>query len=255
LFWNWISNGKIAWAANGNVFVFDGDVVSRLTNDDFSVNSGAYLDREMLVWRRTPPPPTVNNGQIFTGKLRPHGAFDALNTTGSIPLAVSFTNRSWEGVRTFLWDFGDGATSTDADPVHTYITSGNYTVMLTVNGPTSSVVERKYHLIRANSNTGLIERTNALPQQATLMQNNPNPFNPTTTIGYFLPKQTHVSLKIYNVLGQEMITLMNEVQEAGNRSIAWDATNNKGQTVGSGVYFYRIQTGDFVQTKKMLLLR
>jgi len=83
-----------------------------------------------------------------------------------------------------------------------------------------------------------------------LFQNFPNPFNPTTTIRYQIPTTELVKLKIYDLLGREMKTLVNEEKTVGNYEIEFDA-----RELTSGIYFYRLQTGDFVQTKKMLLLK
>ena len=83
-----------------------------------------------------------------------------------------------------------------------------------------------------------------------LKQNYPNPFNPSTTIKYSIPQESHVSLRIYDVLGREIVTLVNREQKAGYYEVDWNAVNNS-----SGVYFYKIQAGDFVDTKKMILLR
>lgn len=94
-----------------------------------------------------------------------------------------------------------------------------------------------------------------LPKSLELFQNYPNPFNPTTTIKYQLPKSTEVSLKIYNLLGQLVRILIDEKQMAGNYSIIWDGKNDNGQLVTSGVYMCRIQTQNFVKTKKMILIR
>jgi hypothetical protein len=89
-----------------------------------------------------------------------------------------------------------------------------------------------------------------LPKEYALQQNYPNPFNPSTTIKYDLPKDSRVNLKLFNILGQEVATLVNEEQKGGYKSVEWNASN-----VASGVYLYRLQAGDFVQTKKMLLLK
>ena len=94
-----------------------------------------------------------------------------------------------------------------------------------------------------------------LPKTYQLFQNYPNPFNPTTTVKYQLPKSTEVSLKIYNVLGQLVRTLVDEKQMAGNYSIIWDGKDNNGQLVASGIYMYKIHTQNFVKTKKMILIR
>jgi hypothetical protein len=88
-----------------------------------------------------------------------------------------------------------------------------------------------------------------------LSQNYPNPFNPTTTIDYSLRDRSQVTLKIYNVAGQLIRTLVNDAKTAGAHTISWDGRNNAGQTVSSGVYFYRLQAKEFVQTRKMVLLK
>jgi hypothetical protein len=83
-----------------------------------------------------------------------------------------------------------------------------------------------------------------------LSQNFPNPFNPSTTIRYGLPARTHVHLSVYNPLGQQVATLVQEDQDAGEHEVRFTAA-----TLSSGVYFYRIQAGDFVQTRRLLLLK
>ncbi|MFQ6007665.1 MAG: T9SS type A sorting domain-containing protein [Candidatus Zixiibacteriota bacterium] len=90
----------------------------------------------------------------------------------------------------------------------------------------------------------------ALPKDYALKQNYPNPFNPTTEIAFDLPEPAHVKLTIYNVLGQTVETLMERDMEAGSHTVTWDARKN-----ASGVYFYRITTNNFTDTKKMLLLK
>jgi len=96
---------------------------------------------------------------------------------------------------------------------------------------------------------------NAIPTVFSLDQNYPNPFNPSTTINYALPKESNVKITIYNVLGQPVRTLVNERQAASYQSVVWDGKNDKGMTVSSGTYIYIITAGDFVQTKKMNLLK
>jgi hypothetical protein len=89
-----------------------------------------------------------------------------------------------------------------------------------------------------------------VPIEPKLFPNYPNPFNPSTTIAYDLPKDAHVRLTVYNTLGQEIATLVNEVQRAGHRTITWN-----GAAIASGVYYYRIQAGDFTATKKLMLVK
>jgi len=93
------------------------------------------------------------------------------------------------------------------------------------------------------------------PKHFALLQNYPNPFSPTTTISYEIARPVDVSLKIYNVLGQEVKTLVNEFKPAGKFQAIWDGTDNSGRPAAEGMYFYRIQAGDFVQTKKIILMR
>jgi hypothetical protein len=88
------------------------------------------------------------------------------------------------------------------------------------------------------------------PKEFSLTQNFPNPFNPSTTIRYGLPNRSHVTLSVFNTLGQSVSTLVNGEQEAGYHEVKFD-----GSGLSSGVYFYRIGTGSFVQTRKFLLLK
>ncbi|MFQ3598401.1 MAG: T9SS type A sorting domain-containing protein [Chloroherpetonaceae bacterium] len=95
-----------------------------------------------------------------------------------------------------------------------------------------------------------VQKTSNNAKSYTLAQNYPNPFNPTTTIQYALPNAGNVSLKIYDVLGREVANLVNGRQAAGEYTVQFNAAN-----LASGIYFYRLQAGDFVQTKKMMLVK
>ena len=95
----------------------------------------------------------------------------------------------------------------------------------------------------------------ALPAEFMLQQNYPNPFNPTTQIHYELPKAGHVMLSIYNSLGQEMRRLVDREQPAGYHLVTWNGRDQNGKPAPSGVYHYRLQVGDFVSTKKMIMAK
>ncbi|KAA3597875.1 MAG: T9SS C-terminal target domain-containing protein [Calditrichaeota bacterium] len=88
-----------------------------------------------------------------------------------------------------------------------------------------------------------------------LKQNYPNPFNPSTTISYNLAKDSKVSLKIYNEIGEFVKELTNGFRYEGSHNVIWDGTNNNGKSVSSGIYFYKISAGTFTQTNKMILLK
>ena len=93
------------------------------------------------------------------------------------------------------------------------------------------------------------------PKVFAIHQNYPNPFNPVTTLRYDLPEDGLVDITIYDMLGNVVSNLINTNQSSGYKSIQWDATNNQGEPVSAGVYLYKIQAGDFVDTKKMILLK
>ena len=94
------------------------------------------------------------------------------------------------------------------------------------------------------------DNTTTLPLVYDLSQNYPNPFNPTTSIKFQIPTKSYVTLKVFGVLGNEVKTLLNEEKEAGNYNVKLNA-----EDLSSGVYFYRLEAGDFVQTRKMILLK
>jgi hypothetical protein len=91
---------------------------------------------------------------------------------------------------------------------------------------------------------------NIIPGEYSLEQNYPNPFNPVTMINFSIPNEDLVTLKIYNTIGEEIETLINEMKQAGNYNVSFNASS-----LPSGIYFYRLQAGDFLETKKMILLR
>ena len=88
------------------------------------------------------------------------------------------------------------------------------------------------------------------PNQFRLFNNYPNPFNPSTTISYSIPEINFVTLKVYDVLGNEIANLVNEEKAAGTYAVEFNATN-----LSSGIYFYELQAGSFVETKKMVLMK
>jgi len=100
------------------------------------------------------------------------------------------------------------------------------------------------------STTGVKKSDNLVPMKYSLEQNYPNPFNPSTVIKYSIPKAQVVTLKIFNVLGQEVATLINKQQIAGNYEVSFNASK-----LSSGVYIYQLNAGSFSYSKKMMLLK
>ena len=105
---------------------------------------------------------------------------------------------------------------------------------------------------RGTISPGLFE---VLPKKVDLIKTSPNPFNPVTNISYRLLETGHISINIYDMLGNKVRTLVSQTQNAGTKSYQWNATNDLGQSVSAGMYIYTIQAGDFIQTKKMILLK
>lgn len=114
------------------------------------------------------------------------------------------------------------------------------------------------YLIRAYISFGTSDNKEVielLPSAYSLEQNYPNPFNPSTIISYQIPNQSRVQIRIFDVLGREIRSLIDEEKSTGKYNIAWDGRDNYGKLVSSGNYFYTITAGDFVQTKKMVLMK
>ena len=101
----------------------------------------------------------------------------------------------------------------------------------------------------------LEDRSEAVPDQLALQQNYPNPFNSGTVIEFALPRAHEVDLRLYNLAGQEVLQLATGAREAGLYSLLWDGTDAQGQLLASGVYLYRLETGDRTLTRSLLLLR
>mgnify|MGYP001476556554 CR=1 FL=1 len=95
----------------------------------------------------------------------------------------------------------------------------------------------------------------AIPDEYAIHQNYPNPFNPVTTLRYDLPEQAFVNIQIYDMLGRKVRTIVNEQQNPGYKSILWNAKDDYGTAVSAGLYIYQVHAGNFIQTKKMILVK
>jgi hypothetical protein len=102
--------------------------------------------------------------------------------------------------------------------------------------------------------TGVVDNS-VQPKQFELGNNYPNPFNPTTTLSYAVPRESNVSLVIYNVLGQKVRTLVSDFKNAGRYSVVWNGLDDNGKAVSSGIYLYSLVSGDVKLVKKMIMLK
>jgi hypothetical protein len=133
--------------------------------------------------------------------------------------------------------------------VSAYVNSGTGNLRIEVGNVENTSDTISYDLTASAAEATGIEQTNKLDKFG-LFQNYPNPFNPTTTIVYNIPQRSNVSLKVYDLTGREIATLVQEVQEAGSHSVNFNA-----EKLSSGVYFYKITAGKFISVKKMILMK
>jgi len=128
-------------------------------------------------------------------------------------------------------------------------------LLITENGEEYILTGTNEIVLNQGTTTMTLTKRAIIPQVYTLHQNYPNPFNPITTLRYDLPLDAFVTLSIYDMLGREVTQLVNTTQKAGFKSIQWNATDMHGKPVSAGVYLYQIRAGEFVKTKKMVLLK
>ncbi len=137
------------------------------------------------------------------------------------------------------------------------LTPGSYVTQIRIGSKFNPDVQQfdKTIIVTISTPTSVTPAHGDLPIEFSLKQNYPNPFNASTLIRFDLPSNANAVLKIYNIRGQEIKTLVNGEQMAGRQSVRWDGKNAAGQPVSSGVYIYRIEAGRFSQTQKLILLQ
>jgi hypothetical protein len=128
-----------------------------------------------------------------------------------------------------------------------------YFKILTIQSP--SWVSWKEIKIYKQDPTSVNEEDVLIPHIAELMQNYPNPFNPITSIEYFIPNETDVSIIVYNLMGEEIATLVNTKKDVGFHKLTWDGRDRNRRAVASGVYIYRMKTKDYIKSRKLILLK
>ncbi len=120
----------------------------------------------------------------------------------------------------------------------------------------SGMESSEYYLTKFNNQTiSGLEPIESIHTGYSLSQNYPNPFNPETTISYSIPKSEHVTLKVFDLLGQEVATLVDEYKSAGTYNVVFSVKTRHGASLQSGIYFYRLQCGSYNETKKLILMK
>jgi serine protease len=212
---------------------------------------------------------TRSLGYAFSGKPGGHREYLGIRALDSAASFRSMINSyTLDLSRAGKWDWlSNGFLSTDAGPadIHQAISSGPYTlgpgatrvVAFALVAGDSSLANIQQNADAAKARwqkmaipVGIENDNAASPVTYQLAQNYPNPFNPSTTLQFQVPQKSFVSLKVFDLLGRQLATLVNEERQSGIYRVTWDASK-----LPSGVYFYRLRAGDFVETKKMVFAK
>jgi len=224
----WSPNGKwIAFSDGNNIFKIRIDLFGRPVGSPVALTSdGPGIFNSQPTWSN-------NSKTIIFHSNRISGDFNlwSVDTSGGTPGAV----------------FGFPGTN-DYDPA--YSNNGKY---IAFAGYESAVIASPE--TDSNDSQLKITETELIPDEVALLKNYPNPFNPETEIRFQIPEDARVVIKVYNSLGQEVLTLSDANYSAGVHSVRWNGTDNFGNAVPSGVYFYQMNSGSFNQVRKMILVK
>ncbi len=205
-----------------------------------------------------------NNGNAVFDSTRgyPTGSIPTCVATGDIDgdsdLDIITANRTGGSISIFTND-GTGNFSgpynidIGSEPVAVELADFDNNGFLDIAASIS--MDNQIVILMNNVSTDISGAGENLPVEYRLAQNYPNPFNPSTEIEFALPSKADVSLEIYNILGQKVVTLLDEKLPAGTHRVTWDGNDSRGRQVSSGIYFYRLKTPDFDASKKMILMK
>jgi len=211
----------------------------------------------------------VITGSSNTNKIGYWYIVDALHIgpTSEVVLSAFHVDVVNEGV-VLTWEVGEGSTLIGFNVYRSLERDGDFERLneeLIPRGKRSYLDESAlpgvtyYYRVGAKDEDGEffspIGRVNVPPRETTLYQNYPNPFNPLTTISFYIPRPEKVSLVIYDAQGKLVKTLASRRMDFGKHEITWNGTNKRGESVGSGIYFYRLKAGKKVITKKLSLIK
>ena len=163
----------------------------------------------------------------------------------------------------YVWNFGDGTIFNSTQPIatHTYLATGTANVLLTVSDGCGKIgITSKF--LRVEQSVGIDDANGSdLPKGFELQQNYPNPVSlrgaqsPVTHISFNLQKASNLQVTVYNIFGQEVRKLVRGSHGSGKHAAVWDLRDDKGELVSTGIYFYRLQAGDFLATKKLIITK
>jgi hypothetical protein len=258
-FWDTQTSGTNTGISYGNLSGATGESTSNMKTAATFLNAGWDAN----IWYMDSG---VNNGYPYLSWQNPSGtplpvelsSFSASVNIGTVTLKWQTSTET----NNHGFDIERSSTNNDFNKIGFVAGSGNsnspkdYSYMDQPTGGTSF----SYRIKQIDNNGsfhyyGPIIVTLSFLSQPELMQNSPNPFNPSTSIKFYIPNNSDVSIKIYDILGREVTTLINKQAEAGYHIVYWNGMDKNNNEVASGVYIYRMQAGDFVQTKKLMLIK
>ncbi len=255
-----------AWAQDGTVKIAISDLSVKPGTEDVTLpikldNPGTVVRAVQLVLNYNPelikikgvkPTDRTEELSVFSDNIPEPGEF----RLAIMDLGEKVVKKGNGTIAKILLDVSSEASPGATDVLSLLVSGETNTAAFGPDGKLYDLVVEKASVDMFDIVTAVEESKEAIPTEYALNQNYPNPFNPATNIRYQLVEDGHVTLKIYNALGQLVRTLVDGEKGAGYYSITWDATDNKDVEVAGGVYFYRIYTEKgFNASKKMVLLK
>ena len=201
---------------------------------------------------------SINGQELYFGKEISYGQ-ELSYTLPPKPPVGAFDAR-YKGNRRMVKDYGEVEIMNPGETLliefNIVIDAGeHFNWVLKMKDGNEYILEGSGELVVPSEEGMILERKEVTPEVFTLHQNFPNPFNPVTTLRYDLPEHSHVTLTVYDMLGKDIIRLVNTTQQAGFKSVQWDGSDSMGRPVSAGVYIYQIEAEDIIRTKKMVLLK
>ncbi len=195
----------------------------------------------------------VVSGLVTVQPPEPVGAFTGTPTTGEVPLAVALTDQSAPVPSSWNWDFGDGNSSSQQHPSHTYQLPGTYDVTLIASNAcgADTLVRAAYIVVDPSTTSVLFE--SAGRGIATWVW--PNPCGPATQVFFRLERETPVEIVVYDVAGRPVRHLTSRAFGAGAHALPFDGTDDRGRRLASGLYIYRFVAAGRVETRKLVVSR
>lgn len=252
------SNKGISWSVSPSVdSVFDGGVDFIEPDNNYGWTSGGEISPFPAGWIHR----TTNGGSTWSGRLNtfpfPTRAVKFFNNNSGIVAGGSFLDSdgaiysTTNGGDNWIEDINTSANMVSIDVVSVTGTDSIDVWCVGTTGPFDGLIGKAYKIrMKIENGTGINTLNENVPANFVLNQNYPNPFNPTTVISYELKKAAFITLKIFDINGKEISTLVNQKQIAGNYSVKFGGTN-----LPSGEYFYKLRSDDYSETKKMIILK